>query len=391
MVNNPTQFYHPINGDTGKAILNKGQKIEEVPKLLQPYNLKSLSLPNRIVVSPMCMYSSEDGYLTDFHVAHYGQYALNGAGLIIVEATAVQPNGRITPNCAGIYHEEHVEGHKRVVDLVHNLGGKIGIQIAHAGRKASTFPPFFPDPDRTVLAEEGAWSVVGPSEELWDTEGFIKPQSLTKEQIDEVVESYKVAARRVDDAGYDVLEIHGAHGYLIHSFLSSVSNHRTDEYGGSFENRTRFLLELIDGITQVWPKEKALFIRLSSTDWVDQENTWELEQTVKLAHLLKSKGVDLIDASSGGNSPLQKIPVGPRYQVPFAHRIREEVGVATGAVGLIKTPTDANSILEEQKADLIFIGREFLKDPSFVKRAGVELNQGVQWLKQYHYTQPRHR
>jgi 2,4-dienoyl-CoA reductase-like NADH-dependent reductase (Old Yellow Enzyme family) len=392
MVHNPAQYYHPINEDIGKAILKKDQMIKQVPKLLQPITIKSITLANRIGVSPMCMYSSEDGYLTDFHLAHYGQFVINGAGLIIVEATAVEPNGRTSPYCAGIYHDEHVKNHKRIVDLVHNLGGKIGIQIAHAGRKASTAPPYFPNPKSNVEVKEGGWTnVVGPSDEVWDTEGYVKPHSLTKEEIKKLIKSYKIATRRVIDAGYDILEIHGAHGYLVHSFLSPVSNHRTDEYGGSFENRTRFLLELVDGITQVWPKEKPLFIRLSSTDWVDQEDTWDIDQTVKLAQLLKAKGVDLVDASSGGNSPLQKIQVGPRYQVPFSHRIRKEAEVLTGAVGLIISPIDANSILEEEKADLIFIGREFLKDPSFVKRAGVELNQGVQWLKQYHYTQPLHR
>jgi 2,4-dienoyl-CoA reductase-like NADH-dependent reductase (Old Yellow Enzyme family) len=392
MVHNPSQYYHPINGDIGKAILKKDQTIEQVPKLLQPITIKSITLANRIGVSPMCMYSSEDGYLTDFHLAHCGQFAINGAGLIIVEATAVQPNGRITPYCAGIYHEEHVQGHKRVVDLVHNLGGKIGIQIAHAGRKASTAPPFFPNPKAHVDVEEGGWTdVIGPSDEVWDTEGYVKPHSLTKEEIKNVIESFKIAAKRAIASGYDILEIHGAHGYLIHSFLSPISNFRTDEYGGSFENRTRFLLELIDEVTQVWPKDKPLFVRLSSTDWVDVENTWDIDQTVKLAQLLKDKGVDLVDASSGGNSPLQKINVGPHYQVPFSNRIRKDVGILTGAVGLITSPTEANAILEKGEADIVFLAREFLKDPSFVKRAGAELDQDVQWIKQYHYTQRRRR
>jgi 2,4-dienoyl-CoA reductase-like NADH-dependent reductase (Old Yellow Enzyme family) len=390
MVNNPTEFYHTYDRPNGQAILEKGQKVENLPKLFQPITIKSVTLPNRTVVSPMCMYSSQDGYLTDFHLAHYGQYALNGTGLVIVEATAVQPNGRISPYCAGIYHDEHIEGHKRIVDLTHNLGGKIGIQIAHAGRKASTLPPFFTTPKGNATVEEGGWTnVVGPSEEVWDTKGFVQPQAITKEEINKIVESFKAAAIRVNQAGYDVLEIHGAHGYLIHSFLSPLTNHRSDEYGGNFENRSRLLLELIDGVTQVWPKEKPLFVRLSSTDWVDDENVWEIEQTVQLSHLLKAKGVDLIDASSGGNSPRQKIPVGPRYQVPFAERIRKEVGILTGAVGLITSAQDANAILEEEKADLIFIGRELLKDPSFVKRAGIELNQNVQWAKQYHYTHRR--
>ncbi|KXN71823.1 NADH-dependent flavin oxidoreductase [Conidiobolus coronatus NRRL 28638] len=391
MVHNPAQYYHSINGDIGKAILKKDQTIEQVPKLLQPITIKSLTLANRVGVSPMCMYSSEDGYLTDFHLAHYGQFAINGAGLIIVEATAVEPNGRISPYCAGIYHEEHVEGHKRVVDLVHNLGGKIGIQIAHAGRKASTAPPYFSNPKAHVGIEEGGWdNVVGPSDEIWDTEGYIKPAALTVDQIKELIQSFKSGAKRANEAGYDVIELHGAHGYLIHQFLSPNSNHRTDEYGGNFENRSRFLLEIVDEVNKVWPKEKPLFVRLSATDWVDQEEeTWDIESTVKISKLLKESGVDLIDASSGGNTPKQKIPVGPRYQVPFANRVREEVDILTGAVGLIKTSEDANAILEEEKSDLIFIGREFLKDPSFVKRAGIDLNQNVQWAPQYHYTHRR--
>jgi 2,4-dienoyl-CoA reductase-like NADH-dependent reductase (Old Yellow Enzyme family) len=404
MVYNQTEFFHKINTPTGKAILEKDQKEEDLPKLFQQITIKSLTLANRIVVSPMAMFSSKDGYLTGFHQVHYGQFALNGAGLIIVEANAVQPNGRSGPLDAGIYYDDHVEGHKKVVDLVHSLGGKIGIQIVHSGRKASVIPPFLPNGLATATVEDGGWTnVVGPSDDIWDTndvvgssdelwnaKGYIKPTALTIDQIKELIQSFKAGARRANEAGYDVIELHGAHGYLIHQFLSPNSNHRTDEYGGNFDNRSRFLLELIDEVNKVWPKEKPLFVRLSATDWVDQEGeTWDIESTVKISKLLKERGVDLIDVSSGGNTPKQNIPVGPRYQVPFAHQIRDEVGVLTGAVGLITTPADANAILEEEKADLIFIAREFLKDPSFVKRAGIELNQNVQWAPQYHYTHRR--
>jgi 2,4-dienoyl-CoA reductase-like NADH-dependent reductase (Old Yellow Enzyme family) len=391
MVNNQTEFFNQVSTPAGKAILEKGQNEEDLPKLLQPITIKSLTLANRTVVSPMCMFSSKDGYLTGFHQVHYGQFALNGAGLVIIEATAVQPNGRISPLDAGIYYDDHIEGHKKVVDLVHNLGGKIGIQLAHAGRKASIIPPFLPNGFSTATAEDGGWAdVVGPSDEIWDARGYIKPTALTIDQIKELIQSFKAGAKRADEAGYDVIELHGAHGYLIHQFLSPNSNHRTDEYGGDFENRSRFLLELVDEVNKVWPKEKPLFVRLSATDWVDQEGeTWDIESTVKISKLLKERGVDLIDASSGGNTPKQKIPVGPRYQVPFAHRVREEVNILTGAVGLIKTSEDANAILEEGNSDLIFIGKEFLKDPSFVKRAGIELNQNVQWAPQYHYTHRR--
>ncbi|KXN71822.1 FMN-linked oxidoreductase [Conidiobolus coronatus NRRL 28638] len=397
MVNNPTEFYHTYDLPNGQAILEKGQKVEDLPKLFQPITIKSVTLPNRTVVSPMCMYSSQDGYLTDFHLAHYGQYALNGTGLIIVEATAVQPNGRISPYCAGIYHEDHIEGHKRIVDLTHNLGGKIGIQIAHAGRKASTLPPFFTTPKGNATVEEGGWAnVVGPSEEIWDTKGFIwdtkgyiKPSALTLNQIDDLIKAFVIGARRANNAGYDVLELHGAHGYLIHQFLSPNSNHRTDKYGGSFENRARFLLELVDEVNKVWPKEKPLFVRLSATDWVDSDNTWDIQSTIEISKLLKEKGVDLIDVSSGGNTPKQKINIEPHYQVPFAQKVREEVDILTGAVGLITNVKEANAVLEEGKADLILLAREFLKDPSFVKRAGIELNQNVQWAPQYPHPKPK--
>jgi 2,4-dienoyl-CoA reductase-like NADH-dependent reductase (Old Yellow Enzyme family) len=384
------EFYHKFDTPLGQVVLEKGQTVEDLPKLLRPITIKSVTLPNRVVVSPMCMFSSKNGFLTGFHQVHYGQFALNGAGLIIVEATAVTANGRISPNCAGIYLDEHVESHKRVVDIVHSLGGKIGIQIGHAGRKACMIPPFLPNGRDTAPVEQGGWTdVFGPSEEIWDTKGYIKPSALTVNQIEDLIEAFVAGARRANDAGYDVLELHGAHGYLIHQFLSPNSNHRTDRYGGSFENRARFLLELVDEVNKVWPKEKPLFVRLSATDWVDSDNTWDIQSTVEVSKLLKEKGVDLIDVSSGGNTPKQKINIGPHYQVPFAQKVGEEADILTGAVGLITDAKEANAVLEEGKADLIFLAREFLKDPSFVKRAGIELSQNVQWAPQYPHPKPK--
>ncbi|KXN71821.1 NADH:flavin oxidoreductase/NADH oxidase [Conidiobolus coronatus NRRL 28638] len=384
------EFYHKFDTPLGQVILEKGQTVEDLPKLLRPITIKSVTLPNRVVVSPMCMFSSKNGFLTGFHQVHYGQFALNGAGLIIVEATAVTANGRISPNCAGIYLDEHVESHKRVVDIVHNLGGKIGIQIGHAGRKACMITPFLPNGRDTAPVEQGGWTdVFGPSDEIWDTKGYIKPSALTLNQIDDLIKAFVIGARRANNAGYDVLELHGAHGYLIHQFLSPNSNHRTDKYGGSFENRARFLLELVDEVNKVWPKEKPLFVRLSATDWVDSDNTWDIQSTIEISKLLKEKGVDLIDVSSGGNTPKQKINIEPHYQVPFAQKVREEVDILTGAVGLITNVKEANAVLEEGKADLILLAREFLKDPSFVKRAGIELNQNVQWAPQYPHPKPK--
>ncbi|NCD70884.1 NADPH dehydrogenase NamA [Mucilaginibacter agri] len=353
--------------------------------LFSPLTIKNLQLKNRIVVSPMCEYSSTDGFANNWHLVHLGSRAIGGAALIITEAAAVSPEGRISYGDLGIWKDEHIEKLKEITDFVHEQGAYIGTQLAHAGRKASREKPWLGNAQLLANNENG-WDTVGASP-IPFTETEHAPIALDKAGIEQVKADFKAAAIRADKAGFDMIELHGAHGYLINQFLSPLTNKRTDEYGGSFENRTRFLLELIDSVHEVWPSEKALFVRISSTEWVD--GGWTADDSVALVKVLKTKGVDLIDCSSGGNSPLQKIPIGPGYQVEFAERIKKEADVLTGAVGLITTSKQADEIISNGQADLVLLAREFLRDPHFPLRAAHELNVDIKWPDQYDRAQWR--
>lgn len=305
-------------------------------------------------MSPMCMYSAENGVPNDFHFVHYGSRAQGGTGLIIVEATGVVPEGRITNKCTGIWNDEQVEAFQKIVKFVHeNSESKIGIQLAHAGRKASTWN------GKQISLEEG-WETVAPSPIAYHESERI-PHVLSTEEIKSLIQSFRDAAKRSINAGFDLVEIHAAHGYLVHQFLSPLSNIRTDEYGGSFENRIRFLLEIVDAVNEVLDENHPLFVRISATDYA--ENGWDLEQSVELAKILKTKNVDLIDVSSGGNIHGAKITLFDGYQVPFAAEIKKKSGIKTGAVGLIKTAEQAEEILQKEEADLIFVAREILRNP----------------------------
>jgi 2,4-dienoyl-CoA reductase-like NADH-dependent reductase (Old Yellow Enzyme family) len=342
-----------------------------MPNLFSPLTIKSITLRNRIGVSPMCQYSSEDGMATDWHLVHLGSRAVGGAGLVIAEATAVSPEGRITHGDAGIWADRHVEPLARINRFVKAHGAISGIQIAHAGRKASAARPW--DGGDHLPDEQGGWTPVAPSPIAFG-DGLDKvPHALSIEQIHEVQEAFVAAARRALAAGYEWLELHSAHGYLSHEFLSPISNQRNDSYGGSFENRIRFLLETTRAVRAIWPEHLPLTIRLSATDWVD--GGWDIVQTIELVRRLKSEGVDLIDCSSGGMSPHAKIPLQPGYQVPFAERVRREAGVATAAVGLISDPKQANEIIESGKADVVLLARELLRDPYWPLRAAKTLAQ----------------
>jgi NADH:flavin oxidoreductases, Old Yellow Enzyme family len=352
--------------------------------LFSPLRLRSLELRNRIGVSPMCQYSYQDGFSNDWQLVHLGSRAQGGAGLVIVEATAVLPEGRITPGDLGIWKDEHIPGLKRVVDFVHSQGAHIGIQLAHAGRKASMALPWAEE--KLVPVEEGGWLPVAPSE-LAFAPNYGLPRALDQTGIDEVIEAYRLAARRALKAGFDLVEIHAAHGYLMHEFYSPLSNYRRDDYGGSFENRTRLVLQIADAVRSEWPDHLPVFTRISSTDWV--EGGWTLDESVELARLLKTHGIDLVDVSSGGNIPSAKILVGPGYQVPFAARIRNEAGVATAAVGMITDAKQANEIVTNGEADMVLLAREMLRDPYWAVHAAAELENTASWPRQYIRAAPR--
>jgi 2,4-dienoyl-CoA reductase-like NADH-dependent reductase (Old Yellow Enzyme family) len=345
--------------------------------LFSPLTIKGITFKNRLIISPMCQYSSTDGFATDWHLVHLGSRAIGGAALVIQEATAVSPEGRISPGDIGIWKDEHIEKLKTITSFIHEHGSVAGIQLAHAGRKASCKVPW--EGGKQIKSNEGGWQTVAPSAIPFKNDEEV-PVALSKEGIRKVVTDFKAAAARAVKAGYKVIEIHAAHGYLINEFLSPLSNQRADEYGGSFENRTRFLLEIIEAIQILWPTKLPLFVRISSTDWV--EGGWTEDDSVKLAELLKGKGIDLVDCSSGGVSPHQKIPVAPGYQVPFAEKLRK-TGILTGAVGLITESKQAEEILKEGKADFIFIARQSLRDPYFALTAAEELKAETEWPKQY--------
>lgn len=348
-------------------------------KLFQTLQIKSLFLKNRLVVSPMCQYSSKNGFANDWHLVHLGSRAIGGAALIFTEAAAVSPTGRITPHDLGIWDDEHIPQLKRITQFIDEQGAVSGIQLAHAGRKASHSEPW--NGSELILPdEENGWARVAPSA-ISFVEGSLLPQELSITAIAAVIKDFKKAAERALEAGFKVVEIHAAHGYLIHQFLSPLSNKRNDKYGGSFENRIRFLLEILAAIKLVWPNNLPIFVRISATDWANEG--WNLEESIQLCKILKSEGVDLIDCSSSGLVAHQKIEVKALYQVPFAEAIKRDANIMTGAVGLITTATEAENILENNQADLIFIAREFLRDPNFALRAAHELHEPVKWPLQY--------
>ncbi|MBW8360569.1 MAG: NADPH dehydrogenase NamA [Kaistella sp.] len=327
--------------------------------LYTPLKLRNIELKNRWVMSPMCMYSCEEGVANDFHFVHYGSRAQGGTGLIMVEATGVVPEGRITNKCMGIWNDEQAAALKKIVDFVHgNSESKIGIQLAHAGRKASTWN------GKQISLEEG-WETVAPSPIPYEESERI-PHELTVEEIKDLVKSFKKAAERAIASGFDLIEIHAAHGYLIHQFLSPLSNTRTDEYGGSLKNRSRFLMEIVEVVNKLLDENHPLFVRISGTEYA--ENGWDLAESVELSKMLKQKNVDLIDVSSGGNIHGARISVFDGYQVPFASRIKKEAAVKTGAVGMITSAEQAAEILQNGEADLIFVAREILRNPYIAVR-----------------------
>lgn len=340
------------------------------PHLFSPFRLKDVTLRNRIGVSPMCMYSSEDGEANDWHFVHLGSRAVGGAGLIICEATAVTPDGRITPQDAGLWNDAQIEPLARINRFIAAHGSVSAIQLAHAGRKASTRRPW--DGGGQLPEDQGGWQTVGPSSLAFE-ERERPPHALTREEIGAVVEAFRVGAARSLAAGYRWLELHGAHGYLVHEFLSPLSNRRDDEYGGSFENRIRFALEVTRAVRTAWPENLPLTWRISATDWV--EGGWTPEDSVALARQFKAEGVDLIDCSSGANVPHVKIPVTPGYQVFLAEQVRREAEIPTAAVGMISDPRQADAIIREGKADLVLLAREELRDPYWPFHAARELGQ----------------
>jgi 2,4-dienoyl-CoA reductase-like NADH-dependent reductase (Old Yellow Enzyme family) len=339
-----------------------------LPALFSPLRLRGLTLKNRIAVSPMCQYSCGDGFVNEWHLVHLGSRAIGGAALVMVEATAVEERGRISPADAGIWKDEHVEALARVARFVKAHGAAPAIQLAHAGRKASTHEPW--NGGGVISEREGGWQAVGPCAEPF-REGDPAPRALELREIRAIVESFAAAARRALAAGFEVVEIHAAHGYLIHEFLSPLVNLRNDEYGGSYDGRIRLAMEVAQAVREIWPSELPVILRLSCSDWV--EGGWDIDQSVELSRRLRVAGVDLIDCSSGGTVPGAKVPAGPGYQVPFAARIRREAGIATGAVGLITEPQQAESIIRDGQADLVLLARAMLRDPYWAIHAAQAL------------------
>ena len=348
-------------------------------KLFEKYVIRGVEFRNRIWVSPMCQYSSHDGMPTDWHLVHLGSRAVGGAGLVIMEATAVSPEGRISPSDAGIWSDAHGASYQRIAKFIKEQGAIAGIQIAHAGRKASTAEPW--NGGKIVDEGYGGWETVAPSAEAF-ADDYPMPVEMTKEDIEKATADFVAAAERAVRAGFEVIEIHAAHGYLFHEFLSPLSNKRNDEYGGSLENRLRFPLDVAQKVRKVVPENLPVFVRISATDWT--EGGWDLPESIEFCRHLKEIGIDLIDVSTGGNVPQAKIPVAPGYQVTFAASIRERVGIATGAVGMITEAAQAEEILQNAQADAVLIAREFLRDPYFPFTAAQELGEKIDYIpKQY--------
>jgi len=346
--------------------------------LLSPLTLRGVTLRNRVVMSPMCQYSAAEGRASDWHLVHLGSRAVGGAALIMAEATAAEARGRISPVDLGLWEDGQVEPLARVVRFVGAQGAVAGVQLAHAGRKASTRPPW--EGGGALRPDEGGWPVVGPSPIAFSP-ASPTPEALDGDGLRTVVQSFVAAAVRARAAGFQVIEVHAAHGYLLHQFLSPLSNQRADAYGGSLENRSRLLREVVEALRRVWPEELPLLVRISATDWVP--GGWDLEESVQLCRDLAGRGVDLIDVSSGGTSPAAKVPAGPGYQCAFAERIRREAGIRTGAVGLITSPEQADHVIRTGQADLVLLARELLRDPYFTLRAARALGVEGPWPRQY--------
>ncbi len=347
-------------------------------KLFSTLKIRNIEFKNRIVVSPMCQYSSENGLPTDWHFVHLGSRAVGGAALVIAEATAISPEGRISPDDAGIWNDEHTEAYKKITTFIKSQNCIPGIQIAHAGRKASTYSPW--RGNGYVQPEDGGWITLAPSA-ISFSESYSTPKEMSTAEIQMVVEQFRLAAERSIRAGFEVVEIHMAHGYLIHEFLSPLSNKRNDEYGGNFENRSRLALQVAKAVRQTVPQNLPLFVRISATDWV--EGGWDVEQSVQLAIRFKEIGIDLIDCSSGGNVAKAVVPFAPAFQIPFAERIKKETNILTGGVGMITTVNQAEEILSKGCSDLIILGRELLRDPYWPLHAAKELKEEIEWPKQY--------
>lgn len=347
--------------------------------LFEPLTLRGITLRNRIGVSPMCMYSSNDGFANDWHLVHLGQFAVGRAALVLTEATAVVPEGRISPQDLGIWKDEHIDFLARIGRFVKSQGAVFGSQLAHAGRKASTIRPW--EGGGPATEQVGGWvNLPAPSALAFDAQ-YQTPVAIDTVGIDRVVNGFRDAARRALAAEMEIIEIHAAHGYLLHQFLSPLSNTRTDQYGGSFENRTRLVRDVARAIRDVWPERLPLAVRLSATDWTD--GGWNPEETVELSRILKGDGVDLVDVSTGGNVPAAKIPAGPGYQVEFAAKVKREADVATASVGLITSPHQADTIIRTGQADVTLLGRELLREPHWPLRAARELHRDIAWPPQY--------
>jgi len=349
-----------------------------MPTLFDPLTTRGLTIPHRIVVSPMCEYSSTDGFANDWHLVHLGSRAVGGAALVITEAAAVTAEGRISPQDLGIYRDAHVEMLQRIVHFIHGQGSAAGMQLAHAGRKGSTQRPW--DGHCAVPLTDGGWIPVASSAEPF-SDTYPVPRALETSDIRGIVDAFRDGAVRALNAGFDLIELHGAHGYLIHEFLSPLTNTRTDRYGGSFENRIRLCLDIVDAVRHVWPERMPVWLRVSATDWLP--GGWDVDEAVLLARRVRERGVDLIDCSSGGLALNQKIAIASGYQVPFAERIKREAGIATGAVGLITTVRQADDIIARGQADCVLVAREMLRDPYFPLHAAQELGVKLSWPAQY--------
>ncbi|HEX7486131.1 MAG TPA: NADH:flavin oxidoreductase/NADH oxidase [Vicinamibacterales bacterium] len=353
------------------------------PRLFTPLRLRDVEFRNRVFVSPMCQYSAEDGLATDWHLVHLGSRAVGGAGLVMVEATAVTPDGRISPVDMGLWSDAHGAALSRIAAFIKAQGAAAGVQLAHAGRKASTSAPWAGG--RAVAIADGGWTPVAPSPIPFGP-GFPEPHELTPTEIVQIVGRFADAARRAHAAGFDVIELHAAHGYLLHEFLSPLTNTRADQFGGSFDNRVRFPLAVAAHLREVWPSSLPMFVRISATDWV--EGGWSLDESVEFARRLKALGIDLVDCSSGGAVPDAKIPVGPGYQTPLAAAVRKGAGIATGAVGMITSPEQAEQIVATGQADAVLLARELLRNPYWPLVAARKLGASVEWPRQYLRARP---
>ncbi|RFU79020.1 nadph dehydrogenase [Trichoderma arundinaceum] len=391
-------FYTPAQNPLIGTPVDK----ESAPTLFQPLRMRSVELHNRVVVSPMCQYSADNGHLTDYHLVHLGQLALHGAGLVIVEATSVEPRGRISPQDSGLWQDSQIAPLRRITDFIHSQGVKAGIQIGHAGRKASTLAPWIGGTAKKAVADEsvGGWpSDVVSASAIPFHEDYAHPKELTKEEIKELVQKFAETAQRAVQAGFDVIELHGAHGYLINNFLSPLSNQRTDEYGGSFENRIRFVREATEAVRAVIPADMPLWLRVTATEWVEYtgQPSWTVEDTIKLAKLVPSWGIDVLDVSTGGNNFQQKFPPSKTYQIDIARTVRkalraEGIDLLIGAVGNISDAQTVHDVVQEgpeAAAELALVARQFLREPEWLLRVAHELKVAVKWANQYSRAGPR--